>query len=600
MQLGPLVIHPEEWQTAVKAPEHWLSGDCNAADWALYDGGKVKGKRFFRFIVVHDHLRFAPQRPDRRIYMVNGTIQALTLRIGSPGQWMLPDYSLNLELPRALSVPLYESGKRTYNRYAHDLQDTVSGEMRFLRFAYREPMPALPYNWGFHVANFLLDVRFPSSERAQTFPIRIYQRGRGVAEFPQKYELVILPELKPGKPERIMINLWDVERGNCFSTSEMNLILESFAQCGINYAGIHLVNDDDLIVSRRARELGMKTMMAHSGAHSPFLRKRLAEKPEHRAVNPVYPPQAWQTAMCPLAFQEDPWVRERFRCLCPHFDVMLDDVERGMRAACLCARCRAAFARRFQLRKIPEAKEIYERYPEQIELFQIEMNREVFDFQLDLARQVHPGIASMVYSGYDSARARNAYGIDWKRYRDLDFASCGYEMERRVIDATRKALNGAEIVCGLIIDSSMYEKNLARQNLRGLLFHQLRNSGFGGILFWKWRELDGRGMTALADFSRGVAEFENFLDESRQCREGFTFSGMSTEDVTIYRDGDRYLVYAVNLSSRPRRLTVTSEVLPRGEAFDFFSARRFHFHKTFQVNIPAMDAALIMLKQGGH
>ncbi len=154
-----------------------------------------------------------------------------------------------------------------------------------------------------------------------------------------------------------------------------------------------------------------------------------------------------------------------------------------------------------------------------------------------------------------------------------------------------------QVVCGYILNSAQYEKTLAQQNMKAVLFHQLRNSGFGGVIVWMWREMDGRGYHALADFARGVAAFEPFLSEVNAVNPEGICSGMPKEAVSVYQWNGQYLIMAVNLQNTAKKLQVK---LPDGvshaEVVDFYRGHSQTVKSGFSAEIPSVDVGLILIK----
>jgi hypothetical protein len=599
LQLGMLKIEPSQWLISDKAIPNWMNEDCNVSNFNLYDGKPINGKTYLRFAVLRNHTLFAPQRPDGQLYLANGIVNSWALRIGSPLTCPLPDYELNINIPEELKIPLYDFNRRFYSRYKHNFSNQVNNGRRQLSFKFHLPMPRLDYNWGYNVINFLVKPDFSNSVKNTVIPVYIWQRGRGLAEYPQEYKLNILPELNAISPKKTVISLWDCERDTCFTLDEMKLVLETFSKTGINYVGIIDTqnSDEDLAANRLAHELGMKSIMTHCANSSQFLRERLKEKPQFKIENPVYARPSWKPGMCPLAFLSDPWIKTYYEKRFPLYNIFMDDVERGINGSCLCLNCRQELAKRFNLGTVPDAASVYREYQNELIKFQIDLNRQMVDYQLTLAQNVNPQIRSAVYSGYDSPDTKITYGMDWQRYRDVDYPSAGYVINNEIINATRKNLNGKQMICGYILNSNLYEKPLSQQNIKAVLFHQVRNSGFGGVLIWMWRELDGRGYHAIADFARGVATFEPFLSESNVINPAPICTGMAKETVSVYKLNGQYLILAVNMQKTAKKLKVRlPEEISQAEVFDFYRNEKKIVKESFSSEIPANDVGLILIK----
>ncbi len=598
LDVGGLQIPAAQFLESASAKGNWKSAGYDDTKWREADtSALVTGRRYYRFSIVRNHALFAPQRPNRELYVNNRASQQWTLRIGSPFEHPAANYRMNIAMPEAVTVPRYDFEQREYNRFKHEFKDSpVAGNQRQLTFDFREPMAPLPYNWGFYVVNFILTPGFAEIPD-KPLPVKVWQSGRGFTEFPQEYKLIVLPELKSGTPEKIVINLYDVERDNCFTVDEMKFTIDTFAASGINFCGVNAGKiGNDQIISDYAHQLGMKTVFCFFGPYSTWFNRHLRLHPEQKRVNPVHPAPGWLPGVCPEYFLTDPEIKRMMQDAFARNDVFIDDVERGINDVCLCDRCRQRFAKRFKLPSVPTAEAIYKEHQKQLITYNQENNLRMVEYELQLAKEVNPAIRSAVYSGYDSSDAPRIYGIDWKLYRGkLDYPSAGYELNTAFINKTRQALGGQPIICGYILDTAQYERPLASQNIKGMLFHQLRNSGFGGVLIWSWRDLDGRGWQAINEFARGTAAFEDYLDEQKAIP--FKVTGWDDESLSAYRNGDSVAVMAVNLSSAARKLTAKLPAgMPSASMNDFYQDTTVEVRDTFSVNVPPGGAVLLNFK----
>ena len=207
MRLGSRVVSAEDFVTSEQVNSFWLKEEYDYTAWPLYRNEPICKRRYFRFVVIRKHALFAPQNPDGTVYLANRAFSSLTLRIGSPLAFAVPDYALELALPSGITIPRYDFEKRRYNRYKHDLKISSSDGKRFLKFQFRNPMEPLPYNWGFHVVNFILRADFPSGCEKGDLPLSLAQRARGMAEYPQELKIRLLPPYRGGQPRRIVIKI---------------------------------------------------------------------------------------------------------------------------------------------------------------------------------------------------------------------------------------------------------------------------------------------------------------------------------------------------------------------------------------------------------
>jgi hypothetical protein len=434
---------------------------------------------------------------------------------------------------------------------------------------------------------------------AGDYPVTVYQKGFGVQEFPQTYTLRILPGLNPGRGKKINIGLADsgfVEK--CLTPAEFKTVWETLAESGMNYILTDSYNGYQECC-KFMRERNISTAWCQFMHHDATLKDIVAKHPESRHVNPVCPQPEWRlkSMMCPLAFMELPEVDAAHKELVTHFDWIMFDTENGVKSACLCERCRREFAKQFKLPETPDAKTIYEKYEKELLSFQIGMLRKVITFQMGLARKYNPEIKTSIYSGYAYPANMTAYGVDWSLYRDIDYPSAGYDLSSSIIAGTRKEIGGDPMICGFFPSTNLFENPRPDQNIKGRLFQLLRDGGFMGTFVFAWQEIDGRGLTALADFSRGCAAFGDMLMEKYQIPAENIVSGMSGDAVTAHKQNGKYLVLAVNLSPSPRKLRITPpDDLKNAAAWDFYKNTKTPVSGAFTAEVPANDASLILME----
>ncbi len=595
LTLNGLTVDSTAWLTS-DAPAPGYHGETyEPKGWKPYDGAAFSEKRLFRLAVTSDHTLFAPQRPDGKLYLANNIYSSWVLRIGSMTEKPLADYEVNVEMPLEISIPLYDFKNRGYQRYPHEFSDTPGEQSRTLNFKFKDPIPKLAYNWGFHVVNFMIRPDFP--DLAKTYPVKVWARGRGIVEYPRTYELHVLPELKAGKMTKYDLRLCDIFRGNSWTNAEMDLAARIFAAVGTTlFDVIDTGNqENDFAMERTARELGMRTSFMHFANYRRFASKILEGHPEYAYENPVHPAPVWLKPVCPLAYMQHPYVKNYLEDAAKVFDMITDDLERGIETVCLCGRCRKFFAERFSLPEIPDAAAIYRQHKDSLIIFQVEMNRKLIDFQVAVSTAVKPDIVNGIYCAFESLADREHYGIEWARYKDIR-GNAGYDMNTESIRRTRKALGGLPLICGYLLNTNLYERAIANQSIKGACFHLLRAGGFSGVLIWEWRELDGRGYHALADFARGAAEFEDFLNESNQVNAKGLFTGLPDDAVTLYKHGNQYLALAVNLQGSAKTLTAKLPAGVRKAAVtEYYSGTKQESGGSFKITVPPNDAALILI-----
>jgi hypothetical protein len=585
-----LQIKPSQMLVSEQKTTGWEKQKFDHSSWQLYNGKPFNGKKYFRFTILKGYTTFAPQLNENTFYIANKTTIPIRIRIGSPFTWTQKDYVFNIKLPQGLTIPLYEQKKREWKRYTNKIQLSEST----YSFRFDKPVPNLPYNFGFNVLNFLIKA---DSIKASTRPLKAlcYMKGRGVIEIPRQFNIKLLPQLQGIKPKNIMVMLDPGLRGKVYSENEMLRLIPTISQAGINTVDIMYSSPaKDRKFIARLHKYGIKSLLLLYGINGRKVTEETWKNfPDKRFTNHIHPPKGWNRTLCPLAFMEDKLVRKNLQQAYEIFDIFCDDMERGIHATCLCKRCRQLFARENNLNNVPAVEELYNKYEKQLIDFQIRMNKRVFDYQLKLAKQTNPKIKSAVYNGYDSKLNRKQYGIDWKLYKDIDYPMAGYITNREYIMNTRNAMGGRKMTCGYLLSSNLYKEPYSNQKLKGILFHQLINSGFGGVLLWSLGDIDGRGYTAIGQFSRGVAEFENFLNEKFEIPSTGLVNGIASYAVKLLKKNNEYLMIITNLRETAQPLTIKLPGnLKQARIWDYYRNRKFSANFSFKTEISPNDALI--------
>lgn len=591
IKVGDLTINADELIYSNKESDNWTEVEFDDSRWRLAKKAKMaKGKRFYRYNIMRNFSTFAPQRPDGQLFLSNKAYDQWTLRISSPRATDLADYEVNFVLPKEMTIPRYDVEKRSYNRYNNKLIKTADEQTQTWKFSYDEPIPPLPWNWGYNVLNFVVRPEFETAQENKNFPVKVYQKGRGFIEYPQTLQLTILPKLQTKMPKNIKIVQWELERNNCYSVEEIGLMLETFRDSGVNYCGLmttrRLAADKETL--KTIKQLGMKSLTTHFGPDSVFLESRPKDLPPIPHVNPINPRPIWAKGVCPEAFMTDPWITEYLTWAAQCGDGVEDDMERGYKHLCFCETCMARITKFIGLSQPVSVEELHKTYKNELIKYNMDLNERVVKYQAELIKKVNPNAIFTIYSGYDSLFAPESYGIDWKRFKNLlDTPIIGYDLNGTIIKKTREALGGQKIICGYILDSGQYEKPLTNQYITAILFHQLRNSGFGGVLVWMFRDLDGRGWQAQSKFANGVAEFEDFLDEEKQISAPYP-------EVTVYKHNNEYLYMAINTTSNPKLFALQlPSSLKNATANDFYAGTTKKITQNFNIIVPPQEVVLL-------
>ncbi|MBU1857740.1 MAG: hypothetical protein KKC28_12235 [Verrucomicrobia bacterium] len=600
----------DEWLCSDKQENNWNSDSFDDSKWELYKGRKVQTGLFFRHTLIQNHTLFAPQLEKNTLYVANKAPMCTAIRIGSPFKKPLADYTCHLALPEGLNIPFYDPENRSWYIYKHKLSRNRKNGRTEYTFNFEKPVPKLIYNFGGHVIVLVISPDFPEEQEKKTLKGVCYISGRGMHEIPREFNIAVLSPLKGIQPENIGIGTW--AEGRRISHAETENMFKTFESMGLNRLGLYFragsnsttcasayTNITD--AAKKAKGNNLKPILCHYGNHdSSFFADILAQHPEYQLVNNTNKPPAWHKSMCPEAYMSSPEIKKRVEDMAMLHDRIIYDLEAGIKFSCLCEKCRDNIAREFKHNATPSEKEVYEKYKDQLIRHQVKVNYRIYNFIRDTAKKANPDIKCGVYSGY-SDTPPEVYGMDWTLYRDIvDMPSAGYSESPAIIKETRKLIGNHPLYTGLILNSNLYEYQYADQNIKARLFSQMIQGGFGGVHFYSWEELNGIGMTAVAEFARGVAAYERFLKEQYEIPNDGFVTGTAGENIHVYKKGNEYLYIVMNPSPKAKEITVKAPPgIPDAEIYDFYAAKKHEQSGAYKIQVPSYDAALLHISKPG-
>lgn len=597
-----------EWIASNKEFANWNSTEINDSAWQDFNGVKKHGDLYLRCTIVKGASAFAPQLDKDTLFVTEGSTWGNKIRIANPQDFPLRNYKIHLELPKGLQIPIYEPGQKGWTRYANKMSIIEKSDTSEYIFSFDKPVPKLAYNFGYNNIHFMLDAKTKANSELKG---RCYISASGFKEVPYEFKIKTLPELKGVQPQNIAISLWTSGRIESYSNDEMKLILPAFKSMGVNSTGTNLIQFQNIgqtpekgiaelkILNESIKKQNIVSIYTFYGNIDTYFLKDIVNKdPESKLVNNMYKHRAWQGLMCPIAFMKSEDVKARIESLSAFHDRILYDIESGIGSSCLCANCREQFAKENNLASIPTEEAILKKLKKEWVKHQIKVNYDVYNYAINIARKVNLAIKTDIYSAYQLDNADDKYGMDWGLYKNIvALPYAGYSESARVILDTRNVLGKRPMVTGLILNTNLFEYKYDNQNIKARLFSQLINGGFGGIILWSWEELNGAGMAAVADFSRGAAAYESFLKEKLEIPADNLIKGLDKEYGRVYKDGDNYLYVLINNTMNQKNVSIAVPVgIDTPVVYDFYRDKVYENVKDASFLIPPNDVLIINVK----
>jgi len=605
-KLAGLLIDLRDWLCSTTEASGWNSLSFNDKGWNLYSGQTVNGVLLLRFTIIKNHTVFAPQLDKNTLFFANNAPMYVGIRRDSPfDKKAIENYTVHLSLPTGLNIPVYEPETRSWFRHEmnkHKFEFKEDTGFNEYVFKYENPLPKVNYVGGYFSVNLVVCPKLDGPQKKMKGTC--YMSGKGICEIPNTFNIEILPELKGVQPKNIDLITSLNGTSSRLGIAESELLFPSLRLMGMNVLGVDEIKFIGPQTEEQVRHFvweahknKIQTMFNAFGYNdTALLYNILKEHPELKLKNNLYKRKSWEEVMCPLAYLTSPDVKKMLEEMAVINDRVQYDLEAGTAAACMCEKCRKNFADSLSIGKELSEKEIYEKYKNELIKYQIDINRRTFDFIKETVKRVNPSIKCGLYSSHVNDFLEEHYGMDWRLYKDtLDVPSAGYGEQPEIFLKTRKAFGGKPIVGGFILESGSqyFEDIYDSQNIKSRLFNVLIMGGMRGVNLWTAPELNGIGMTAYADFSRGVATYEDFMKEENEIKNEGLVSGADKENIHIYKKDGEYLYVVLNLLGTTKNVKINIPPETR-EIYDYYANQTFKGTQEFTVG--AYDVLLLHVK----
>ena len=585
------------WLCNNKLHDGWYASGFDDKNWELFSKRNTGKVLYMRCKFIKNNTFFAPQLENNTMYILNKVTQKCSIRISSPLNTPLADYQQHLIMPNQVKIPMYDFSNRLYKRYKNEyIKHKIKNNTEYI-FKFTQPVKKLVYNWGFNCISTLVRAGC-KSENTNTLKYgNAWITGRGISELPRKFAVKILPEPEISQPSKAKIVFHTGFRNKIFSTREYVKLLPGWEKIGINLIGdLYQVKkawfDSSNSFFANCRKNNIAPYVLIFGPRCSGFMDVLTSDPTGAAVTPLRKYHNFEKPFCPLYFVSSKKIAKRIGRIAKMSYGILDDIEAGLKTSCFCERCRKYFSKKIGSGKVLSTKEILDSYKDKWLIHKLEMNQKVCRFIFDSAKKTNPSIKTMMYSGYASCPT-SQYGVAWEMYKGfVDIPMSGYSESTSIIKNTRKALGGQKIIAGILLDSNLWEHPYADQNIKARLWKIFIAGGCLGINVWNWYDLDGRGLSAINEFARGVSKYENFLNENNE----ISVRGIDPKVCKVYKHGKDYLYLAMNHGISPLKIKVRfPESLSNPEVYNFYENKKIKVHKGGEVTISPRDVLLLKI-----
>ncbi len=215
---------------------------------------------------------------------------------------------------------------------------------------------------------------------------------------------------------------------------------------------------------------------------------------------------------------------------------------------CTCARCLSAFRTFADLAEDEELTPdiLLEEYPGEWTDFRCHQNAEMAGILRDFVHKADRPVEFSIYSGYQSRRTKEHYGVDWELMApNIDFGIAGYGGGTKSITDTMKALGETPFMGGEMwyLHHNRDPRPAPKmQTWCNRILRQYVTSGCNGCLIWWLGSMDGAAFYATSKATAVIAEYEDYFKAQKDGEILVLLLNFSDDptDVTIAIGENRY------------------------------------------------------------
>ena len=393
--------------------------------------------------------------------------------------------------------------------------------------------------------------------------------GGAVVEVPQRSVLRVLPPLKDVRPARARIS-------PCYYSSSLlsDAVGQAYAEncraSGITWTYGQISNN----VVEPLMPQGHKVFWSigwHPYSAPSEQREYLSEHPELQAVD--FAGKKKKHVFCPtwLLSKGDKVLKsleqQILRTLATQpYAAANWDLEHPVvdpPTFCTCARCIAAFRKLVRIADDVDttAQSLLKEHRDAWVACRCAQNAEMAGILRDMVHKADRPVEFSLYSGYQSTRTKEHYGVDWKLMADkLDFGIAGYGGSEESITASVKALGNTPFMGGEMWYLS--HRDDARpapkmQTWRNRILRQYVTSGCKGCLIWWLASMDGGAFYATSEAAAIIAQHEDYFVHEQRCDDKVKVEGIESRNWAAFEKNGRLVVLLMNFASEACRASVT-------------------------------------------
>jgi hypothetical protein len=265
--------------------------------------------------------------------------------------------------------------------------------------------------------------------------------------------------------------------------------------------------------------------------------------------------------------------------------------------ACFCPRCLEKFKKQFSINGDLTAPLIKEKYSSQWVDFMNQRMADMAALLRGMVKKVSPKTVFSVYSGYQSDYTKSHYGVDWKMLAGkIDIAECGYGRSEKDLGETLTALGATPLIVGEIVHPyEVKSREYPTYCKKATLLRRVCD-GTGGLLFYDMASMDGKTFYSIAEVTRFIADYEDFLIGRKNAGANVKMSGLNKDAYEMFeKDGKQMLIVMNESKSEKDFKAEIINIKGNVKITEYYSAKTYN-SPVIEEKISPWDAKIFIIE----
>ncbi len=519
--------------------------------------------------VLVNHTTLWPKQ-NREFHIAQNSLQPLFIAAyhNYPGLTDLP-YVFNIAIPQDMNIVGASDFAKTNRQFAameFQAAGTVAvGPSQYKLFQVKiadglKPKPYYQYNDGIVL---MLKLNSTQTRKSRIFYWADFGNGK-IIEAPGSLDVTIYPPLRNMTPKKFITEMCG---GAIVNLNNHDLIrqyiLHTLVPGGFNdLQNAHQFSKGTGITHYCI--INFRTFWGHAA-------EKFAEtRPESRRVNQSgqFVPLEDYNPICPREFVSNPDFQKilttTFERYCRNYQHLKFDYERPVSTGDISCYCPACLDKFRLFAKLPgnakiEPKNVYSEHRQEWISF---VNQNLADIAGTFKKIIN-GFGSKLsfYSGYQSAKTREQYSVDWNLVAPhIDIANCGYRNPAELYLDTMKALGKTPLITGVLAAPWRFISQEAGYQVDKAFVIKGIVLGSKGFSCYNAPQLDGRSYHSMSEATALLAKYEHVMYDGQIDRSSVKIPEIPPENWALFthpNHPEKILIIYNEINAKPLKYTAT-------------------------------------------